>query len=481
MDASQANFTVASVNNTLYYAAYNAKPGDKISSYIAVSSTPYLLAVVRTTSGYYALKAYTDQDGSGLTLVTKISGSNATEAAIDVPMKGNHPAYSAVNSEWSIKINSFSNFDVCFNGFVVYSTSTNGFIIDAGFGGYFQSGLSNGTVNIINPVVTKNAAVNASRFLAIKIFGDSVSSSRYDYWPAYLKKELELSSGLRAWNIIDSAVAGQTSSQQLAIMQSQGVADANLVIIAVGTNDAQGQVDFNTYTSNLNAMIDICVNANKTVALAKFGLWYTRLEAGERGQASANAERAARYRGIVSRVAAQRSVKLIDLTEFEGPVVSYYVNPASAINMVGLGDSVVHDNIHPTSLANKLIGRRMAQAVMGVVSTRNTFAVNSALIASPANNWSINSNDNPIFADISHEGIIVMSGTIFRSTGTTVDGTTIFTIPKSMAPKANVNLIAYSDQSAVLKLVIGTNGQAKIYGWTSANYLSLSGVSWSVK
>lgn len=107
-------------------------------------------------------------------------------------------------------------------GFVVYATSTNGFIIDAGFGGYFQSGLSNGTVNIINPVVTKNAAVNASRFLAFKIFGDSVSSSRYDYWPAYLKKELELSSGLRAWNILDSAVAGQTSSQQLAIMQSQG-------------------------------------------------------------------------------------------------------------------------------------------------------------------------------------------------------------------------------------------------------------------
>lgn len=174
-------------------------------------------------------------------------------------------------------------------------------------------------------------------------------------------------------------------------------------------------------------------------------------------------------------------MKLIDLTEFEGPVVSYYVNPASAINMVGLGDSVVHDNIHPTSFTNKLIGRKMAQAVMGVVSTRNTFAVNSALIASAANNWSINSNDNPIFADISHEGIIVMSGTIFRSTGTTVDGTTIFTIPKSMAPKANVNLIAYSDQSAVLKLVIGTNGQAKIYGWTSANYLSLSGVSWSVK
>jgi len=480
-DASQANFTVATGNNTLYYAAYNAKPGDKLSSYIAVSATPYIIGVVRTTSGYYALKAYTSQDGSGLTIVTKLSGVTATEVAVNVPMQGNHPAYSAVNSEWSIKINSYTNFDICFNGFVVYSTSTTGFIIDAGFGGYFQSGLSNATVNIINPVVTKNAAVNASRFLAIKIFGDSVSSSRYDYWPGYMKKELELSSGVRAWNIIDSAVAGQTSSQQLAIMQSQGVADANLVIIAVGTNDAQGQVDFNTYTSNLNAMIDICVNANKTVILAKFGLWYTRNEAGSRGQASANAEKAARYRGIAARVAAQRSVKLIDLTEFEGPIVSFYVNPNSALNMVGLGDSIVHDNIHPTSLATKLIGRRMAQAVMGVVSTKNTFAISSALIASPANNWSINANDNPLYADISHEGIIVLSGTIFRSTGTTSDGTTIFTIPKSMSPKSNLNIMVYSDQSATLKVVIGTNGQAKIYGWTTANYLSLSGVSWSVK
>lgn len=481
VDDSQANFTVASGNNTLYYAAMALKPGDKLSAFMLQVATPYMLAVVRTTSGYYALKAFTTQDGSGLTIVFKRAGQNATETAVSFPMQGNHPAYSAVNSEWSIKINSFTSFDVCFNGFVVYSTSTMGFIIDAGFGGYFQSGISNATVNILNPVLTKNARVNASRFLAVKVFGDSVSSSRYDYWPGYLKKELEFASGVRAWNIIDSAVAGHTSSQQLALMQSQGVADANLVVIAVGTNDAQGQVDFTTYTSNLNAMLDICVNAGKPVVIAKFGLWYTQTQAGARGQLSANAEKAARYRGIVARVAAQRSVKLIDLTEIEGPIVAYYVNTAATINMVGAGDPAVHDNIHPTSVLTRLIGRRMAEAIMGSITTRNTFEVNSALIATANSGWVINANDNPVYADISHDGVLTLSGTVFRSSGTTTDATVIFILPKSMSPKANINIIVYSDQAATLKLIIGTDGTAKIYGWTSANSLAIPGISWNVK
>lgn len=481
VDASSAYYTLASGDNKLNFGAYNVKPGDKISASLLVNGAPYILAVVRTSGGYYVLKALAAQDGSGLTILTKYSGINATEVAVTTPMQGNHTSYSGVNSEWAIKINSYTNFDISFNGFVVISINTTGFITDAGFGGMFQVGLSNGGLNIYNPVVTKDSKTNASKFLAVKVFGDSVSSQRYDCWPVYLKKELEYSSGLRAWNIINSAVAGQDSSQQLSIMQSVGISDANLVVIAIGTNDAQGQESTATYKSNLNKMIDICVNAGKPVLLCKFGLWYTQAQAGARGQASASYDRGAQYRTIAARVAAERGIKLLDLTEIEGPIVGFYVNPAAPLNMVGYGDPTVHDNIHPTTMTEKLIARNVAKAIMGMSVRRNTFLVSNALIATAGNGWQINANDNPLFFDISHEGVLTAGGLIFKSSGSTVDGTTIFVIPKSMAPKGNITVNAASDQPASIKLVIGTDGTAKIYGWSSANFVSLGGLSWSVK
>lgn len=479
-DASNATFNKATGDNTLAIGTYPLKPGDKLSGMILVNSNPYMLAVVRTTGGYYAVKSYSLNDSS-LTLVTKLAGSSATESVISIPMQGNHLSYSGVNSEWAIRVNSYTSFDVTFNGYVVASVNTSGYIIDAGFGGYFQNGTSSATVNIFSPVLTRNSRANASRFLAVKVFGDSVSSPRYDCWPVYMKRELELSSGLRAWSIVNAAVAGQTSAQQLAIMQAQGVSDANLVVIAVGTNDAQGLITYDTYKANLNAMLDICQASQKPVVLVKFGLWYTQSQAGQRGQASANYEKGAQYRAIATRVAAERSVKLVDLTEIEGPIVSYYVNQDAAINMVGAGDSVVHDNIHPTSLATKLIGRAIAKAVMGILSPRTSYRLNSALIATAGNGWSINNTDRPIFCDISDSGVLTIGGVIFRGTGVTTDGTVIFTIPGSMAPKGEITVNTSSDQANPVKLVIGINGTAKIYGWTSANYLSLGGISWNVR
>lgn len=57
-------------------------------------------------------------------------------------------------------------------------------------------------------------------------------------------------------------------------MQTEGVADADLVIIAAGTNDRQGQTDYAAFRSSLSAMINICVTAwkPKTVILRKFDI-----------------------------------------------------------------------------------------------------------------------------------------------------------------------------------------------------------------
>ena len=368
------------------------------------------------------------------------------------------------------------------NGFVVTSLNTPGYIIDAGFGGFFNVGTASTAVRFINPVKVKNNSYSRNAFLAVKVFGDSISSDRADCWPHYLKKELEFSEGVRAWSIINKAVPGDTSSGQLAVMTASGVADANVVVIAIGTNDAQGLADVTQYKNNLTSMINICQTAGKPVVLVKFGLWYPQSLAGVGvGQNTANYEFAARYRSVVSRVAAEKGVKLVDLTDCEGPLVAYYVNPSLAINMVGKGDSVVADNIHPTSMSTMLIARKIARAIMGSFITSRGLKIHGMGSIVAVNNWLINLSDRPALMDVSSEGTAVLSGIIFKNTGSTANGTVIAQIPKNMAPPYNIRVACYSDTTNVNLEVLPT-GEIKVYGATSStNFVSVSGISWILK
>lgn len=481
-DPNFAAFATTTGDNYFHVGFIDVLPGVEIESCVLVNSTPQLCAVVRSSGGYSGVFASPGQSGVTVTQFAKNAGAAATTSNIAYPMLADHASYFPVNSEWKIRVNSFNNYDVLLNGFVLTTIYTNGYIQDAGFGAYFNSGLSNPLVNIQYPVKNINKKYSRNNFLSVKIFGDSVSAPRADCWPIYLKKELEFAEGTRAWNIVNQAVPGATSGDQLAVMQSVGVADANVVVIAVGTNDAQAQIDYNTFKSNISAMVAICMAANRPVILCKFGLWYTQGQAGAGiGQPSANYQNGFRYRNIIARVAAETGAKLLDLTEIEGPIAAYYVNPNLAVNMVGKGDSFVHDNIHPTTMATKTIARSVARSIMGLLSL--TRKPNAAGMQSPIamNNWLINGSDRPVRIDVSAGGTVSLSGIVFKSSGAVTNGTQILQLPRNIAPAFDSQFPVYADTPGVSLQVLPT-GEVKLYGaTTSTNFVSVSGLTWALK
>ncbi|MBU4682386.1 hypothetical protein KC222_10200 [Cedecea davisae] len=480
-DTDFGQFSVASGDNNFRISVIDVLPTDEISTTMYATNNPQVCAIVRHTGGYAGVFATTSQTGISIQGFEKKQGQAPTTFNITYPMLNEHLSYIPVNCEWKIRINNFTSFDVLLNGFVAASLTAQGFIIDAGFGGFFNSGTTNPAVRFLNPVKIKNNGYTRNSFMAVKVFGDSISSDRVDCWPHYLKKELEFAEGVRAWSIINKAIPGDTSSGQLAIMQADGVSDANVVVIAVGTNDAQGQLDLAQYKNNLTSMVNICQTGGKPVVLIKFGLWYPQALAGAGvGQNTANYEYAARYRSVVSRVAAEKKVKLVELTDCEGPLVAYYINPSLSINMVGQGDGVVHDSIHPTSMTTMLIARKIARAIMGIfVSERGMGIIGMGAIVA-VNNWVVNINDRSVQMDVSDEGVVNLTGIIFKSTGSTTDGTVIMQVPKNMAPKRIIE-IPVAAATAGVRLIISPAGAISIAGaTTTTTYISVAGISWQL-
>jgi Lysophospholipase L1 and related esterases len=474
-----ASISASAGDDAFHMAFMDVTVGYEISSCILINSTPQLAAIVRSSGGFSGVFAQPTQTGASITQIYKEIGKTALTTTLDFPMLHDHPAYSPVNCEWKIRINSMNNYDILLNGFHLTTINAPGYIKDAGFGAYFNTGLSNPLVNVYQPVLTVNNRYTRNGFVTVKVFGDSISAPRVDCWPNFLKDELEFSEGLRNWRIINKAIPGDNTAGQLAIMQSEGVSDANIVVIAVGTNDGQGQTDLTAYKNNLTSMINICNAAGVTVILCKFGIWYTQTEAGSvRGQPSANAEKAFRYRNTVARVAAETGAKLVDLTAIEGPIAAYYINPNLYVNMVGAGDSFLHDNIHPTTTANCVIARAVARAIMGTLASTRTERSPGMLVVNAQNNWLINTGDRPARVSLSNNGMVSLGGIIFKSTGSVANGTLIATIPRNLAPIYTEQFMVYADTQGV-NVQVTPLGEIFLYGATTAtNFIGLSGLTW---
>lgn len=482
-DANSVVFAYTTGDNNFHVAVKPLIPGETYTAYMGVSANyPPIAAVVRTNYGYYTIFGESVLTGGSITLGYKAPGKTPVQVVV-TPVMTDHLSYAAIQSEWAIRVNSFQSFDILFNGYLVTTVGTEGFIQDGGFGAYFSGGAT-GTqsVNIINHVSRTNGRSMRSGFTTIKVFGDSTSAPRLDCWPLFLQRELEFSEGNRTWDIINKAVPGQASGEQLAIMQADGLSDANVVIISVGTNDVQGQVPLQTFISNVQTMINLCKTAGLPVVLVKFGLWYTQTQAPGRGQPSVQYQWGAAYRSAVARLAAENGVKLVDLPEVLGPIVSYYVNPNLHLNMVDKGDSVVWDNIHPTTAANRLIARTIAKAIMGVITFKVTKDVPDMPVISATNNWLINNDDTRATITVTHDGQVSCYGRIWRSTGVFVDGTVIAKLPSNIAPLATVESTVASDQTSPVRVTIKANGDIAVYGATTTlNYLSLGGIGWRMK
>jgi len=265
-----------------------------------------------------------------------------------------------------------NTYSVMLNGVVVQNNvKVSGEILEVGFG------VANvGTVVITDWVDSFSDIDEGKSIVKLAIFGDSrTDDSEYMNWPDYTKKYLDGVAGIRVHDIYNYAVSGQSISQQKVLCTPENIANANVVVIDIGTNDIQIMTNEDTFATDLETMIDVCLTAKKRVIIGVPDLFYTKDQAGSRGQGSVNYDRHKGIRSKCMSIAAKKGVYFIDKGQILGPILAQYVNPSITGSYVSLGlDPILYDNIHPTTYGRMILGREYAKSIMAVLMEKIDYA-----------------------------------------------------------------------------------------------------------
>lgn len=463
------------------------KPGDEYVASLSASSTAgVLVALVRHTNGYAGVFCNADYNSTPQ-FFNKVTGATGTSTPQQPLGVGTHETMSGAGSVWTIRIDSWQSFSVLFNGQAIARANTTGIIHSCGYGGYPSA--TGQTFTVSDLVRIRGRAYQAGEFSAVRVYGDSKAAWRGDAWPIYLKDALEFGAGIRCWRVTNRAVAGHIAYEQRLVMAGDPVGDSNVVVIDVGTNDIQGQTVLASFIADVTAMIEQAQAAGCKVVLGIPSLWYTRTEAGSRGQASVNYGRGAAYRSALFLLGAQKGCRVVDNTRFDGPVLGNYVNSASAVDLTNAGDPVLYDNIHPTTETNKRRALGYGRAILGFYANKrgNLYLPLHAMAGVTSNNWNAGTGGDTPSATISDDGRVQLSGTVTAGgAAVRTDNTIVYTLPAYLRPPATVRRVAVVQAPADVGniwLNCNTAGEITIQGGaaSTSTWIDLSCITFSVE
>ncbi|MGG3235896.1 SGNH/GDSL hydrolase family protein [Priestia flexa] len=193
--------------------------------------------------------------------------------------------------------------------------------------------------------MTKELKRNYGRPLNIIVFGDSITFGQGSIsWAEYLPRILKGVKGITNVTITNKAVSGNSSAQQLTLMQSTDLSSYDMVLIMIGTNDIQGSVGESTYSANLQSMITLAKQNSRKVVIGIPPMWITKGYSNT-GFASVNYEGGAMYRADMMRLASINDCAVADVQ--------------SEIGLIGQTNhqDLLFDNLHPNTFAEMLICR----------------------------------------------------------------------------------------------------------------------------
>ncbi|WP_448675872.1 GDSL-type esterase/lipase family protein [Pseudomonas sp. LY-1] len=402
----------------------NCRPGDEITCSFSTGGAYTRVAIIRTTAGYHMVSCVSGNAQPNFTY--KPIGSAATTNAFTFTGQGTYQSYYGENSHWGIRIYDHQSYSVLWSGQEITGKQiANGTIIQVGFGWV------PGTVTAISMqgfARARNVVTGGKRDISVLTVGDSLSEPIQGGWQSALQEAMDLTDGIRINAVINQAIGGQTSAQQLAILQSQGIQGCQYVFLNVGTNDIQQGVAPATTISNVSAMIDYvrAQGANPITWIPP--LWYPNTFTSGTGQNTSGYQSGSALRVLLLRLAGTKTCKCVDLTQVMGTAVADYRN-----NYITSGfDPVLRDNIHPTTYGYRMIGWALAKALLslhgGVISREQdqTFLPSSGL----KNGWGM-TFDPPTFS-FNASGELKLTGVL--DAGTVTAGTVMYTLPETMRP-----------------------------------------------
>lgn len=265
------------------------------------------------------------------------------------------------NSVVSVKVNSPRSYTVLVNGLAVMTHSVNSEILGVGFG----CGNANSVVTVSQAVRISGKSYNGNKPLRIIVVGDSITDPSNQYsWSKYMVQMLG-TAGITVGDVLNIAISGQTSGQQLEVLKTVGVG-YDLCLIQIGVNDCQANVPYSAFSSNIAEMISYskAIGAYPIVGVptAYYSLAEANLHGQRGGQNTTNNESLHSYRAILIRQVAASGA----LLNLEG-MKAYGAMTASWLDSIphSVKDSIVVDNIHPTAYGSMMLAQGWARSVIG--------------------------------------------------------------------------------------------------------------------
>lgn len=429
----------------------NCRPGDEITCSFSTGGTYTRVAIIRTTSGYHLVSCASGNAQPNFT--SKIIGSAATTNAFTFTGQGTYQSYYGENSHWGIRIYDHQSYSILWSGQEITGKQiANGTIIQVGFG-WVPGAVT--AISMQGFARARNIVTGGKRDISILTVGDSLSEPIQGGWQSALQEAMDLTDGIRINAVINQAIGGQTSAQQLSILQSQGVQGCQYVFLNVATNDIQQGVSPATTISNVSTMIDY-VRAQGAIPITWIPpLWYPNTFTSGTGQNTSGYQAGSALRVLLLRLAGTKSCKCVDMTQVMGTTVADYRN-----NYITAGfDPVLRDNIHPTTYGYRMIGWTLAKALLslhgGVISREQdqTFLPSSGL----KNGWGM-TFEPPTFC-FNSSGELKLTGVL--DAGTVTAGTVMYTLPETMRPvRTSRTMVPTNNGSCSIQ--VATNGDISL-------------------
>ncbi|KAF3997557.1 SGNH/GDSL hydrolase family protein [Glaciimonas immobilis] len=446
-------------------------PGDVLSaSFSAFNNTnTTLFVVVQCDGGYYGV--YGNNATGYLTQFYKLTGIARPAPVTLTPESLQHASYFPLASVMSIKVRDLRHFSICLNGVSAVDVETASNIVSAGFGNYTTTGAGLTVQDVMK--IQNTPIVQGVTGLTLAVFGDSITAGSgvqhiYGSWPEQLKCIFDGACGVRIKNVLNYAVSGATSSTQLPLCTAGNIAGAQYVMFLVGTNDIQGAGSVATYLANMGAMIDTCVTAGARVIVGIPPMFYSMAAASGRGNNTTNFGIGSPYRSGIMRLCATKGVKMVDTMGGLGNILATYLDTTFAL------DSMVYDNVHPTMFGRLLLAQLFGNALLGDLASVNLIAENGTLLPTASlAAGALFTTDPATFNVDTKTGEISVFGVVDLP-ASVADGTTIYTLPTKLRPRATLRFACLNSTFGTSYLVIAPTGVVQVYKSPAAGgYVSM--------
>lgn len=341
--------------------------------------------------------------------------------------QGLYTSFEAGNSIWSVTRKDEKTVIVKLNGKALTSTASVGNISEIGFICYNSTAFSVSGFTVENRT---DGIIGQERINSVHIYGDSTAAEYPGSFSGYLHQLLDSEFGVNFGGVVNKAVVGYNLAQTYTKMQSEGFGQSTHVILAVGTNDIQGQTDLGAFQTTFRQVIDYIQAAGKKVVIVTPYMWYTQTQTGGAGQGSVNYEKGASYRIAEERIGFEKSCIVLKTSE-ELP------NPDYRFRQVSNYPAYLRDNIHEDLCGYQMYAKMIAKGILDDLCALPG-SVETILIPEEYLNGASTLSDFRFTKD--KNGMASCSGSI--NVDVITNGTALVQVPRYLRPKRGLNINA---------------------------------------